>query len=80
MFPESQTSKLIRYDKAFAPMANMTPLQRQDFLARNPNLLKSLDASIFSQELGQGYLVESAPKIGLPQMGKPSVKSITTSR
>jgi hypothetical protein len=77
---DDATSKLIRYDKAFAPMANMSPLQRQDFLARNPNLLKSLDASIFSQELGQGYLVESAPKIGLPQIGKPSVKSITTSR
>jgi hypothetical protein len=77
---DDATSKLIRYDKAFAPMANMTPLQRQDFLARNPNLLKSLDASIFGQELGQGYLVESAPKVGLPQMGKPLVKSITTSR
>jgi hypothetical protein len=77
---DDATSKLIRYDKAFAPMANMSPLQRQDFLARNPNLLKSLDASIFSQELGQGYLVESARKLGMPQIGKPSVKSITTSR
>jgi hypothetical protein len=69
---DDATSKLIRYDKSFAPMVNMTALQRQDFLARNPNLLKSLDASIFSQELGQGYLVESAPKIGMPQT-KPSL-------
>lgn len=76
---EDATSKLIRYDKSFAPMANMSPLQRQDFLSKNYNLLKPLDASIFSQELGQGYLVESAPKIGMPQT-KPSFKSITTSR
>lgn len=76
---DDATSKLIRYDKSFAPMVNMTAFQRQDFLARNPNLLKSLDASIFSQELGQGYLVESAPKIGMSQT-KPSFKSITTSR
>ena len=69
---DDATSKLIRYDKSFAPMANMTALQRQDFLARNPNLLKSLDASIFSQELGQGYSVGLAPKIGMPQT-KPSL-------
>jgi hypothetical protein len=69
---DDATSKLIRYDKSFAPMVNMTALQRQDFLARNPNLLKSLDASIFSQELGQGYSVGLAPKIGMPQT-KPSL-------
>jgi hypothetical protein len=50
----------------------MTALQRQDFLARNPNLLRGLDASIFSQELGQDISVGSAPKIGMPQT-KPSL-------
>jgi hypothetical protein len=77
---DDATSKLIRYDKAFSPMINMTALQRQDFLARNPNLLKSLDASIFGQELGQGYLVDSAPKLGMPQAQPFLVKPIITTR
>jgi len=68
-------SKLSMVDKAFSPLDNMSPLQRQDYLARNPNLLRGLNSNIFLQDY-----VGSAPKIGLPQIGKPSVKSITTSR
>jgi hypothetical protein len=72
---EDVTAKLSMVDKAFSPLASMTALQRQDYLARNPNLLRGLNSNIFLQDY-----VGSAPKIGLPQMGKPSVKSITTSR
>jgi hypothetical protein len=72
---EDVTAKLSMVDKAFSPLAGMTALQRQDYLARNPNLLRGLNSNIFLQDY-----VESAPKVGLPQMGKPLVKSITTSR
>jgi hypothetical protein len=58
----------------------MTPLQRQDFLSKNPDLLRALDANIFSQELGIGPVVGSAPKIGLPQVQSPLVKPIVTTR
>lgn len=77
---DDATAKLARYDKAFSPLAQMDPLQRRDFLARNPELLRSLDASIFSQELGVGPVVDLAPKIGLPQMQSPLVKPIVTTR
>jgi hypothetical protein len=72
---EDVTAKLSMVDKSFSPLAGMTALQRQDYLARNPNLLRGLNSNIFLQDY-----VGSAPKIGLPQIGKPSVKSITTSR
>jgi hypothetical protein len=71
---EDVTSKLSMVDKSFSPLANMTALQRQDYLARNPNLLRGLSSNIFLQDY-----VGSAPKIGMPQT-KPSFKSITTSR
>jgi hypothetical protein len=77
---DDATAKLARYDKAFAPLLQMDPLQRRDFLARNPDLLRSLDASIFSQELGVGPVVDLAPKIGLPQTQSPLVKPIVTTR
>jgi len=77
---DDATAKLARYDKAFAPLSQMDPLQRRDFLARNPELLRSLDATIFSQELGMGPVVASAPKIGLPQTQSPLVKPIVTTR
>lgn len=77
---EDATAKLARYDKAFSPLVNMTPLQRQDFLSRNPDLLRALDANIFSQELGMGPVVNLAPKIGLPQTQSPLVKPIITTR
>ena len=71
---EDVTSKLSMVDKAFSPLAGMTALQRQDYLARNPNLLRGLSSNIFLQDY-----VGSAPKIGMPQTN-PSFKSITTSR
>jgi hypothetical protein len=77
---DDATAKLARYDKAFSPLVNMTPLQRQDFLSKNPDLLRALDANIFSQELGMGPVVDLAPKIGLPQTQSPLVKPIITTR
>ena len=59
---EDVTSKLSMVDKAFSPLAGMTALQRQDYLARNPNLLRGLSSNIFLQDY-----VGSAPKIGMPQ-------------
>jgi hypothetical protein len=72
---EDVTNKLSVYDKAFAPMANMSPLQRQDFLIKNPQYIRDLNANFFTQDY-----VGSAPKIGLPQMKPLLVKPIITTR
>jgi hypothetical protein len=72
---EEATKKLALYDKTFAPLENMTPLQRQDFLIKNPQYIKDLSENFFSQDY-----VGSAPKIGLPKLQSPLVKPIVTTR
>lgn len=72
---EDVTNKLSVYDKAFAPMANMSPLQRQDFLIKNPQYIRDLNSNFFTQDY-----VGSAPKLGLPQMKPLLVKPIITTR
>jgi hypothetical protein len=73
---EEATKKLALYDKTFAPLENMTPLQRQDFLIKNPQYIKDLSENFFRQE----YIPGSAPKLGLPQGQSPLVKPIVTTR
>jgi hypothetical protein len=72
---EEATKKLALYDKTFAPLENMTPLQRQDFLIKNPQYIKDLSENFFTQDY-----VGAAPKIGLPQTQSPLVKPIVTTR
>jgi hypothetical protein len=72
---EEATKKLALYDKTFAPLENMTPLQRQDFLIKNPQYIKDLSENFFTQDY-----VGSAPRIGLPQTQSPLVKPIITTR
>jgi hypothetical protein len=72
---EEATKKLALYDKTFAPLENMTPLQRQDFLIKNPQYIKDLSENFFTQDY-----VGAAPKIGLPQVQSPLVKPIVTTR
>lgn len=72
---EEATKKLALYDKTFAPLENMTPLQRQDFLIKNPQYIKDLSENFFTQDY-----VGTAPKIGLPQTQSPLVKPIVTTR
>jgi hypothetical protein len=72
---EEATKKLALYDKTFAPLENMTPLQRQDFLIKNPQYIKDLSENFFTQDY-----VGAAPRIGLPQVQSPLVKPIVTTR
>jgi hypothetical protein len=72
---EEATKKLSLYDKTFAPLENMTPLQRQDFLIKNPQYIKDLSENFFTQDY-----VGAAPRIGLPQSQSPLVKPIVTTR
>jgi len=72
---EEATKKLALYDKTFAPLENMTPLQRQDFLIKNPQYIKDLSENFFTQDY-----VGAAPRIGLPKVQSPLVKPIVTTR